>query len=83
MNFPMFPIFKCETPSLFPCFQATAQLAQLCASTRARSVALLVAIDADAEVDGLDSFDRVLWLRQGKLLRQDEVRIFGDLSTKY
>lgn len=58
---------------LWDCGKATAQLAQLCSSTRARSVALLVAIGSDAEVDGLDSFDRVLWLRQGKLLRQDEV----------
>lgn len=56
---------------LWDCGKATAPLAQLCASTRARGAALLVAIDADAVGDG-DGFDRVLWLRQGKLLRQDE-----------
>ena len=59
-------------------FQATSPLADLCASSRARGVALLVALDAD--VGDAEGFDRVLWLRQGKLLPQDEVR--SSESTK-
>mmetsp|Transcript_21297 Transcript_21297/g.35212 ORF Transcript_21297/g.35212 Transcript_21297/m.35212 type:complete len:1036 (+) Transcript_21297:55-3162(+) len=57
---------------LWDCGKATSPLADLCASSRARGVALLVALDAD--VGDAEGFDRVLWLRQGKLLPQDEVK---------